>query len=326
MQNQGPIDAVITWVDGNEPSHKKKMHQYLKDFTYIPEFVAGSTRYNSVGEIFFCIASILRFAPFIRKIFIVTDNQTPPIDEFIQKNFPLNKITITIVDHTVIFKGYEQFLPTFNSLSIETCLFRIPDLSENFVYFNDDVFLIRPTKPTDFFVDNNIVAHGDWRSIFFDQLLSLIKPKKNGHKRFGFKDGMIRAAKTLGISPYYFHLDHTPHPQKKELLEQFYSKNPEIFLKNISYRFRNSAQFNPQALSYMLGFKTGKSIKKKETRYLYLKPIGRENGYINRKLKLYNKNPQINFCCINSIDLATEKDRTILFDWLKKLLNVTIEI
>ena len=186
MQKQEPIDVVVAWVDGNEPTHKQKMQPYLQNFAYIPEFVASPTRYNSCGEIFFCVASILRFAPFIRQIFIVTDEQKPPIDEFIQQNFPTNTIPIKIVDHRVIFKGYEQHLPTFNSRSIETCLFRIPDLSNNFIYFNDDFFLVRPTQPSDFFIDNKSVAYGHWRSIALDRLLYLIKPKKNGHKRFGF--------------------------------------------------------------------------------------------------------------------------------------------
>ena len=316
------IDAVITWVDGNDPLHKKKMRPYLQNFTYIPEFVSGETRYNSVGEIFFCIASILRFAPFIRQIFIVVDEQKPPIDDFIKQNFPTNTIPVKIVEHRVIFKGYEQHLPTFNSRTIETCLFRIPDLSSNFIYFNDDFFLVRPTQPSDFFIDNKIVAYGHWRSILLDRLLYVLKPKKNGHKRFGFKDGMIRAARTLKIRPFYFHLDHTPHPLKKDILEQFYSENPDILTKNISYKFRNDLQFNPQALSYMIGFQKNACIKKSENRLLYIKPVGRGKGYIKQKMRNFEKNPNIIFCCIGSLDLATENDRNTLLDWLQKIMNV----
>ena len=44
-----------------------------------------------------------------------------------------------------------QYLPTYNSHTIELNLHRIPGLSENFVYFNDDVFLIRPVTPQHFF-------------------------------------------------------------------------------------------------------------------------------------------------------------------------------
>ena len=135
---------------------------------------------------------------------------------------------------------------------------------------------------------------------------------------------MMRAARTLKIRPFYFHLDHTPHQLKRDVLEQFYSENPDILTKNISYKFRNDAQFNPQALFYMLGFQKGICVKKSENRLLYLKPVGRGNGYIKRKMQTLEKNPNIIFCCIGSLDQATENDRKTLFAWLQKILNIKI--
>ena len=102
-----PIDVVITWVDGNDLHHINKMQPYLRaEFgtesnRSLPSFSAGVTRYRSVGEIYFCIASILRFAPFIRNIFIVTDNQDPEINDFIKVNFPN---TNTKINHTSTFQ------------------------------------------------------------------------------------------------------------------------------------------------------------------------------------------------------------------------------
>ena len=69
---------------------------------------------------------------------------------------------VKIIDHKVIFKGFEEFLPVFNSNSIETMVYKIPDLSEHFIYFNDDLFLIKETKPSDFFRDGNPVLRGKW--------------------------------------------------------------------------------------------------------------------------------------------------------------------
>ena len=46
----------------------------------------------------------------------------------------------------------EEYLPTFNSHTIEMNLHRIKGLSEQFVYFNDDMFINKPMKPRDFFV------------------------------------------------------------------------------------------------------------------------------------------------------------------------------
>ena len=129
----GPIDAVITWVDGDDPNHRMKRRKYACADELTNDDVGGEIRYRSVGEIRYCVASILRFAPFVRKIFIVTDGQDPKLDGFISRNFPDNEKKIEIVDHKVIFQGYESCLPVFNSLAIETMLWRIPGLADRFI-------------------------------------------------------------------------------------------------------------------------------------------------------------------------------------------------
>ena len=56
---------------------------------------------------------------------------------------------LTVVNH----KDYipEEYLPTFSSHPIELNLHRIKGLSEQFVYFNDDTFIINAMQPEDFF-------------------------------------------------------------------------------------------------------------------------------------------------------------------------------
>ena len=320
------IDVVIAWVDGNDPAHKRKINPFLPSDRQRSDDVNGETRYRSSGEIFCCVASILRFAPFVRKIFIVTDEQNPQLDNFLRVNFPDNNIPIEIVDHKVIFRGYEQYLPVFNSRAVETCIYRIPDLSENYVYFNDDFFLIRPVKESDWFVDDKIVAYGYWRNMLLDRLLWLIKPSKNGHKPVGFKDGMICAARKLKYKWRYFHLDHLPHPLKKSVIEDFYSKNQSLFHSNISHKFRSGKQFNTHEIYYLLMSEAKKMIVKPASKHLlYMKPVGRENGYLKRKLTMYENNKDLKFCCIGSLDLATERDCAELLDWLCKILDVKIE-
>ena len=318
-----PIDVVIAWVDGNDPLHRKKIQPYLSKKAETSDDIAGPTRYRSEGEIFYCVSSILRFAPFIRKIFIVTDEQDPCLDDFIQVNFPENKIPVEIVDHKVIFRDHEQYLPVFNSRAVETCIHRIPDLNENYVYFNDDFFLINPIRETDWFVDDKTVAYGNWRNLILDRLLWLIKPLKNGHKPVGFKDGMISAARKFGKRWKYFHLDHTPHALKKSVIADYFSKNPHLFLSNISYKFRSGKQFNTHELYYLSMLKSNKAIVKPASEHLlYIKPVKRGDNYLNRKLNMFKISNNLKFCCIGSLDLATEKDRNTLLDWLRNTLNI----
>ncbi|GHT16993.1 hypothetical protein FACS189429_0150 [Bacteroidia bacterium] len=316
-----PIDAVVTWVDGNDPSFDKKISPYLDETSRNTDFIAGATRYRSVGEIYFCVASIIKFAPFVRRIFIVTDNQQPKdLNAFIEEHFPHCDIEMHIIDHKVIFEGYEQYLPVFNSRAIECMLFRIPDLSENFVYFNDDFFLVRPVAPSDWFIDDKIVAIGEWRNVFLDRLLHYIALPKNGIRPFGFKFAMTNAAKIFWKKNRYFHLEHTPHTRKKSVSAMLFEKYNEQFLKNISYKFRNAKQFNPQELFYLYMFSEGKLIHRKMAKSLYLKPVGRGKTYIPRKMKELDENGLIQTCCIGSLDLATETDRATLKKWLAKII------
>ncbi len=317
------IDVVIAWVDGNDPLHKKKIQPYLSAQDQKSDDIAGPTRYLSSGEIFYCVASVLRFATFVRKIFIVTDEQNPNLENFVQKNFPENKTPIEIIDHKIIFKDYEEYLPVFNSRAVETCIYRIPDLSENYVYFNDDFFLIRPIEKTDWFVDDKIVAYGNWRNLVLDKLLWLIKPMKNGHKPVGFKDGMIMAAGKYGKKWKYFHLDHLPHPLKKSVISDYFAKNPNLLLSNISHKFRSGKQFNTNELYYLTMFDAEKAIMKPaEENLLYIKPVNRGENYLKRKLGMFEANKELKFCCIGSLDMATENDRTTLLNWLKRIIQI----
>ena len=146
------IDAVITWVDGSDLNYQKKLKKHLKDNNTIRR------QYLQANEICLCIASIIKYAPFIRKIFIVTDNQTPDLNSI--KDFvPLDKVTI--IDHKKVFENYEGFLPTFNIRSIDAVLHRIEGLSEKFIYFNDDMFLIKKTSPEDWFVGDKADLTGN---------------------------------------------------------------------------------------------------------------------------------------------------------------------
>ena len=132
-----------------------------------------STRFNDAGELEYCIRSILRFAPWFRRIHIVTDGQKPRILERLAGTPHAERFRV--VDHAQIFRGHEQALPTFNSRSIITMLWRIEDLAEHFVYFNDDMALLRDVAEEDFFRDGRVVLRGQWRTQSQHLLLPRLK-------------------------------------------------------------------------------------------------------------------------------------------------------
>ena len=128
------VDVVIAWVDGNDPELKQKRMQYQAN-TQASDAVSD-TRFASNHEIYYNIASILKYVPFCRHIYIVTDGQQPEwINDFVTEGI-CDAGKIRIVDHREIFAGYEQYLPTFNTRSIETMLWNIQGLSDYFFYLN----------------------------------------------------------------------------------------------------------------------------------------------------------------------------------------------
>ena len=120
--NPFPIDAVVTWVDGNDIHHKEKMFRFIDEKQMsIKDF---KLRYRQINEIKFCLDSLIKFAPYLRKIFLITDEQKP---DFLNLEIDPKYKKVVIVDHKEIFSGYHDYLPTFSSLSIESCLHRMRD-------------------------------------------------------------------------------------------------------------------------------------------------------------------------------------------------------
>ena len=127
------IDAVIAWVDGSDPVLNEKRNTYLgRSDSSSLRSGAHSTRFASDNEIRYCVLSIMKFAPFIRNIYIITDGQDPDLYDDIKKYFPERLSSFRVIDHKEIFEGYEQYLPTFNSISIGHMIWRIKGLSDNF--------------------------------------------------------------------------------------------------------------------------------------------------------------------------------------------------
>lgn len=316
-----PIDVVITWVDGNDPSFKTRRSQYLHHGEDKHDDVAGATRYASVGEIYLCLASINRFASFVHHIYIVTDGQQPThLDAFLQQNFPEGFIPYTIVDHSIIFAGYEQCLPVFNSRAIETMLWRIPGLSERYVYFNDDVMLLSPVTADDFFVDDATCCYAKPYSTCLARFLHALKKRHNGHKPMGFKLSLMNAMRYTGLRRRFLFLLHTPMALRRSRFEQLFERYPEAVETNLSQRFRHPSQFNPQELFYLTEQQQGRCIvKPSHENVFYFKPKGRQ-GYTSRKVHELT-NTQALFACMNSLDQASPKDREDIVQCLTRRIG-----
>ena len=317
------IDAVITWVDGDDPRHRAKREQYGNRRMLSQNDVAGNTRYASLGEIFYCVASLNRYAPWLNKIYIVTDEQDPMLDEWLAKHFPEGTIPMEIVDHKVIFRGYEEFLPTFNSISIESMTWRIPGLSEHYIEFNDDLILAAPTRPDDFFTeDGKVVCYGKRYRSLYVRLSNILRRHRDGSKQVSFRQTMLNAAEILGERKYFIKIYHTPKALLRSVYECYFASYPDNLLSNVRHRFRVPSQFNVEEMQYLLLQREGRMVMRRAyDDLLYLKPK-RDNEYITRKLAEFDSKANHKFGCFNSLDMMTEEGRTMTIEWIKRRIGL----
>lgn len=318
------VDAVITWVDGEDPTHIAKRKKYGASEIFQAEDIAGATRYNSLGEICYCVASINRFLPWINKIYIVTDNQQPDLFPFLEKHFPQGFIDIEVIDHKVIFDGFSEYLPTFNSISIESMTWRIPNLSEHYIEFNDDLMINRPLEKSDFFTDEGIpVCYAVKINASVVNFTRKVKKLFSSREKVSYKQTMLNAISRMeSPSNNILKVHHTPKALIKSFFEEYFSKHEDVLRENISHRFRNPLQFNPQQLLYLTLYQQGKCTIKdysKELLYIQCRP---DDKYVNSKLEYFKSHSDAKFVCINSLDKSTEYSKEQIVAWLENLMEL----
>ncbi len=324
MQNKKEIyvDAVITWVDSSDQDWQNKINNYLEhkiDWNDKKQ----STRFNSINEIEIAILSIITFASFVKNIFLVTDSQTPKNFDSLRKKALENDINLTLIDHTEIFKN-KTYLPTFNSRSIETSLYKIPNLSNYFIVFNDDTFLMRETQLEDFFIDGIPVVRGKWskyyEDLFFRNIYQSIKKifSKSKTKKAGYKLAQQQSAKLIGLSGY-IKRDHTPVSIRKSTLISYFQNHPEELENNLKHRFRHHSQFLIASLSNHLEYLNKTCILVNDYHLSYFQSY----NYYKTKVKLhrFDNDRSKKFMCFQSLELAPTKTLHLILGWIDHKLQ-----
>lgn len=247
------IDVVFTWVDGDDPAwraRRRARQQAEGRSEAAPELVVPDTsavRYRNREELRYALRSVHAFMPYVRRIFIVTDRQTP---SWLGEH-PL----VSVVDHTEIFERSDD-LPSFNSNAIETQLHRIPGLAEHFVYFNDDVMLLGPTPASQFFL-----ANGMTRNFFESERSQYGPPSEVFHNS---KNAVLNASAAFsahfGRSYHQFHR-HTPFPLRRSMLERMHLEFADELRATASNHFRALDDIAPISSLYQYyAFHMGGSV------------------------------------------------------------------
>jgi len=128
-------------------SMEQALSENLADFfslnsLYLNHSSVGSGRDRDNEDLRYSLRSVTEYMPWSKgKIYIVSPS--PP--EWLSLNHPRIH---WIQQDDIIPKDIQ---PTFSSNSVEPYLHLIPNLSELFIYLNDDVFINKPVHPSSFF-------------------------------------------------------------------------------------------------------------------------------------------------------------------------------
>ncbi|CAO3565619.1 unnamed protein product [Mortierella alpina] len=283
------IDVVYTWVNGSDPRLQTIKEEYedasplfqafrasrrtrraLEVNTQTRTSVAYRTeqttrikrevdqtakRFRDMDELKYSVRSVAQSATgMFEKIYILATTVDPETNEGQVPSW-LNRTSaegvVEVVRHDEIFEN-TAFLPTFNSLAIESQMHHIPGLSDVFLYLNDDVFLgtqmraadvwtplygfvfhLEPTllvPPMILATPRNPIAIGEWNSLqYSNYLLS---------RQFGPR-----------YRPY---LAHVPHVLSVPMLQEIQALWPEDFKNTSSHRFRGEGQAMDVQVSFFL--------------------------------------------------------------------------
>ena len=200
-----PVDAVYLWVDGEETQWRETFNQYSKEPLANHYGGALDERFRQIEELRYSLRSLDMFAPWIRKVYVVTAGQRP--------SFLFSDDRLIFIDHSAIAHD-ARCLPTFNSDAISSWISRIDGLSEHFLYINDDMFFGRSIRPELFFTAAGQVrtfSTGRTRPagpISADDSLPDAKAKNLFHlveQHFGRRPREI--------------VRHTPYPMSKEMTQ-----------------------------------------------------------------------------------------------------------
>ncbi len=296
------VDLVYLWVNGNDPQWRAKRNAVIGR-TEDGSAVNCEGRYADNDELKFSLRAVEMYAPWIRKIFIVTDNQVPA---WLDTSNP----KIRIVDHTEILPPEAR--PSFNSSVIEHFICRIPDLGEHYLYANDDMFVNRPVTPLDFFTPDGLpVIRFNRRP--FRKLTLFLKEKVLGKKISSYNRKIQNAARAVERKLGVYIGDKSHHnidSYNKSYCRRVYDMFREEIEPTLPHHVRDDRDIQRNLYSYA-------AIVEKQCRLEYVSQKTSFRFHIDnhehyKKLEKYN--PML--FCMNDSEYAVPADRELVTEYL----------
>lgn len=308
---------------GSDPEWRKSKNKHMG----LPDEESnGDVRYREWDNLKYWFRGVEKFAPWVNNVYFVTCGHYP---EWLNLDCPKLKF----VKHADYIPA--EYLPTFSANPIEINLHRINGLSEKFVYFNDDMFLIDHVKEEDFFKNNLPLRRIDegvlpgpsrlMSGILMSDAWVINKNfskrevlKKTFSKYFNFKSGFKANLRKICLAPFpNFSVmtdPHLPSPLLKSTFEEVWNKELDILSKTSENKFRTSEDVN-QYLFKVWDVCEGNYVP---TKYKKAKAISVTDDNYKEMAENIRKQ-KYNQICLN--DEASTKE----LDKIMKEINVALE-
>ncbi|MBQ0025089.1 MAG: hypothetical protein KBT00_05135 [Bacteroidales bacterium] len=268
------MDAVITFVDGQDPLWQQDYH----NTTGKPIL---AKRFRDWGTLKYLLRGIEKNMPFVRNVYLVVARESQ-VPQWADRNH------LKVVLHQDIIP--QKYLPVFNSAAIEMFLHRIPGLDDRYVYFNDDIFPVMPCSEDDFYSDGRLTT-GFSRHIIAGSLFK---------KQVRQSDRIARKAAGLKPSIFFIRPQHICTP----MLKQDCYKLSEIAANEIDASIsplRRPCNLN-QHLFLNYSFHCGHAISRRISRKHFSLSVATPE-----KIERFLNAPDRKIVCINDVEMSTEK-------------------
>ena len=301
------VDVVYTWVDGDDEAWLAARDARITSLGGTPsQRASGAARYRSRDELRYSMRSLHLFAPWVRRIHVVTAGQVPSW-------LDTDHDRIRLVDHRDLLPA--AALPTFSSHAIETRLHAVPDLAEHFIYVNDDVFLARPRRPEHFF------APGGAYAAFVADHRAVGLPGTDDRPYLTAAQNNRRVlSEAFGVTLTNTMM-HSPHPQRRSVLEEITARFAEEVARTTHAPFRSETDVSLlSSFAQSYGLITGQAFR-----------AAAHHGYVDlghqqlpAQLKAMMKRDRDFFCVADNLVSAFDDERAdaLLLDFLTSYFPV----
>jgi len=325
MPNPYKIDIVLPWVDNSDPEWLDKYNHYSNLSSTGDK---REIRFRDWDLLRYWFRAIEKNMPWVNCIHFVTSDHMP---EWLNLENP----KLNWVKHSDFIP--DEYLPTFNINTIELNIHRINGLSEHFIYFNDDIFILnklsdkrffRNGLPCDYAVMTAKPSGGgiihmaindlDILDNHFDKHTQI---RKHQSKWFSLKygKGLINNILLYPWKEFSGFIDpHFPNSFLKSTFIDVWKKTPETLDETCLRKFRTNDDINQWLIRYWQlaqGLFTPYNTKKKGlTLDICDKSLNRITQYIT--------NQSYDILCMNdSNDIEDfEKAKSSLKDSFEKIL------